>query len=309
MNEVLPLLAALQDEPSDTWFTISPDWGWLIVTYFFIGGIAGGSSALAALLDLFGNRQDRAVARLGHLVALPLILISGLLLVVDLTRPERFLNMLKQSERFVPMFKWYSPISFGAWILGIYGLVAFLAVVGVLAEQGRLPRGLAIFREGALGQVISALAGLLGLFLTGYTGVLLAATNRPLWGDTTLLGLLFLLSGVSAAAAVLSLLVWRRGSAATVHWLGQMDAWTSLLELATLIVLVLSLGAVAREVWGNGWGVLLAVGTVLLGILVPLALHYRPRLLGRMTVPSAAVLVILGSFVLRTVVVLSSEAI
>ena len=43
---------------SDTLFTAAPHWRWLIVLYFFIGGIAGGSFFLAALLDLFGRSQD-----------------------------------------------------------------------------------------------------------------------------------------------------------------------------------------------------------------------------------------------------------
>ena len=41
--------------PSDTWFSKAPEWGWLIVVYFFLGGIAGGAAFLSGLLDLFGN--------------------------------------------------------------------------------------------------------------------------------------------------------------------------------------------------------------------------------------------------------------
>jgi formate-dependent nitrite reductase membrane component NrfD len=55
--------------------------------------------------------------------------------------------------------------------------------------------------------------------------------------------------------------------------------------------------------------VLLAVGVVLVGILIPLALHWRPRLLGSLSAPTAAVLVLVGGFILRVVVVLSSESV
>ena len=55
---------------SDTLFTAAPHWRWLIVLYFFIGGIAGGSFFLAALLDLFGRPQDRPIVRTGYYVAL-----------------------------------------------------------------------------------------------------------------------------------------------------------------------------------------------------------------------------------------------
>ena len=305
----MPELGVLaQAAPSDTWYTLSPHWGWIIVVYFFLGGIAGGAAFLAAMLDLFGSRQDRPMARIGYAVAFPAIILAGPLLIVDLNRPERFWHMFIQSDTLRPMFKWYSAISIGAWGVGVFALFATLAFAGALAEWGRLPVAFRRLREGTLGRVISALAGLLGLFVAGYTGVLLSATNRPLWADSPLIGILFLLSGVSAGAALM-LLIGRRANAESVHWLGRMDFYSSLLELVILVVLALSLGSVAREVWGNGWGVLLVVGTVLLGLLVPMLLHWRPRLLGRLSIPSAAVLVLIGGFVLRMVVVLSSEAV
>ena len=80
-----------------------------------------------------------------------------------------------------------------------------------------------------------------------------------------------------------------------------------LLELAVLVAVVVSLGAVASA-WANVWGLLLVVGVVGVGILLPLLLHHR-QLAGRLTVPLASVLVLIGGFVLRAVVVLSSEAI
>src|SRR4051794_5959532 len=52
-----------------------PHWSWLIVLYFFLGGLTGGIYFAAAWLDLFGERVDRSTMRLGHLVALPLIII------------------------------------------------------------------------------------------------------------------------------------------------------------------------------------------------------------------------------------------
>jgi len=64
---------------------------------------------------------------------------------------------------------------------------------------------------------------------------------------------------------------------------------------------------VAR-VWLNSWGALL-VGVVLAGILLPLALHWRPRLLGRLSIPARAVLVLIGGFLLRVVIVLSAEGV
>jgi hypothetical protein len=92
-----------------------------------------------------------------------------------------------------------------------------------------------------------------------------------------------------------------------VRWLSRLDRGALVLEFLALIALVISLGSVAR-VWLSGWGALL-VGVVLAGILFPLALHTRSHLLGRLSVPTGAVLVLLGGFLLRMVIMLSSEGV
>jgi formate-dependent nitrite reductase membrane component NrfD len=135
-------------------------------------------------------------------------------------------------------------------------------------------------------------------------------TNRPIWADTPFVGILFLFSAASTAAAALILLGrWRAAeSTATVHWLSWIDSGALVLELLALITLVVSLGSVAR-VWLSLWGAALVVGVVVAGILLPLALHLRPRLLGRLSVPTAAALVLVGGFLLRVIVVLSAEGV
>lgn len=296
--------------PSDTYVTAPPEWRWLVIVYFFFGGLAGGSYALAALIELFGAESDRPLARLGYLVAFPAVLLCGPLLIVDLNRPERFWHMLIQSETFLPMFKWWSPMSVGSWGLTLFGAFSFVSFLAALSEERRmrLPLVGALYR-GVVGKVFVALGAVSAFFLASYTGVLLSVTNRPIWADTNLLGLLFLLSGASTAAALMILLGRRRGpaTAGAVHALSRLDDWIMILELVVLALVVVSLGAVARA-WLNAWGLLLVVGVVLLGILVPLALHWR-HLLGRMSVPAASILVLVGGFILRAVVVLSSEAI
>jgi protein NrfD len=299
--------APLADFPSDTFFTKAPDWTWLIIIYFFLGGIAGGAAFLGGILDIWGAEADRPIARIAHLIAAPLITIGGLLLIFDLNRPERFWHNLFQSENGTPIFKWWSPISFGTWTISAFTVIAGIVFVGVLAEIGYLPKGLAILREGALGKTLSVLTGLLGIFLCGYTGLLLTVTNRPLWGDTTMLGLLFLLSGVSAAAALLILIANRRGHPASIEWLDRMDFWSSMIELVVVIVVAASISSVLREVLDSWWGISLLVGFVLAGVLIPMVLHGWPRILGPAALPIAAVLVIFGSFFLRMGVIMASE--
>src|SRR5215207_7347066 len=127
----------------DTFFTRPPHWRWLIVLYFFIGGIAGGCFFLAALLHLFGRPGDRAIVRLGYYIAFIGVAISGILLIVDLDRPDRFWHMMIQNKTGRPMFKYWSPMSVGVWGLLAFGLFAFLAALGALREDERVRWGFA----------------------------------------------------------------------------------------------------------------------------------------------------------------------
>ena len=86
-----------------------PIWRWEIVWYFFFGGLAAGCYVIASLAALFGSREDRATARTGYYLSLLALLPCPILLIKDLGRPERFLNMLR-------MFKAKSPMSIGQQI-------------------------------------------------------------------------------------------------------------------------------------------------------------------------------------------------
>jgi formate-dependent nitrite reductase membrane component NrfD len=304
---------------SDTFFTAGPHWAWWIVLYFFVGGIAGTAFFLAALLDLFTRQSDRPsvrpTVRLGYYVAFFGAIISGILLTLDLDRPERFWHMLIQSNTGQPMFKSWVPMSVGSWGLLFFGLFSFLAALAALSEERERPRLLQwapvrFLRRRGPSSVIAVLGSVFGLFLAGYTGVLLAVTNRPVWADSTLLGLLFLMSGASTGAAALILLeIWRRtGNAASLAWLTWLDRRVLILELLVLVVFLISLGSVV-QVFLSWWGVALLVGVVGLGILAPLLLEGRHGAHHALRLAQSAALVLLGGFLLRVVVLLSSEQI
>lgn len=293
---------------SDTFFTAAPHWSWLVILYFFFGGIAGGSYFTASLLDLFGTDGDHNLARIGYYIALPAVIACAPLLIFDLTQPGRFWHMLIQSNTGWPMFKWWSPMSVGAWALLVFGAFSLVSFLGALVESGRVrwtpPRALTgnTFRH-----TFNILGALAGFFLAGYTGVLLSETNRPIWADSNLVGMLFLVSGDSTGTALMML--FGRGRwipAQSRAWLARFDNWVMLLELVVLVVFIASLGAVAT-VWLSVWGVALLVGVALIGILIPLGLHWRPRIIGSAALPSAAILALIGGFLLRVIVVFASE--
>jgi protein NrfD len=295
--------------PSNTWFSVSPEWGWYIVVYFFLGGIAGGAAFLSGLLDLFGNRIDRRMTRIGYFIALVAIIIGFPLLIIDLTQPDRFWHMIWRSDTGGPMFKYYSAISLGVWIILGFVIFVALAAAAALAGMGKFPRWFAKFGEGILGKIIALGCILTGSALAGYTGLVLTGTNRPVWGDSAWITLLFLFSGISAGGAAIVLAGWRQGHPGTVRWLEQMEGYSSVLELIVLAIIAVTIWSIVRVVWSGAWGAILLFGVILAGILAPVYLHARPRTFGMATVPIAAALVLLGSLLLRTVVILSSEAV
>jgi len=274
-----------------------PSWGFWIVLYFFVGGVTGGVYFAAAWLDLFGDNNDRAAVRVGHLLAFPLIILSAVFLIVDLGQPLRFWHMLFESERFPqPILKPYSPMSLGSSILFVFGTVSFLSFVDAVVGQSRWFHS----PGNQIGKVLSVLGALAGLALAGYTGVLLNVTNEPVWGNSPWISALFLFSGISTGIALLVLLA-RRVPRTTFEKLSEADNYLMLFELITLVVFLATLGAIgARFIFGTPTLILFAI-VIIVGLLLPLALHWRPTLAGGIRTASvlSAVLVLIGGFVLR----------
>ena len=291
-----------------------PAWGWWIMLYFYFGGIAAGAYFIGTLIDLFGIERDRPIAKLAFTIAAPLAVICGLLLIIDLSRPERFWHMLIQSNTGWPMFKYWSPMSVGAWALLLFGGFASASFVGALAEDGRfglgrLSRPARYLHEGPVGMIFQGLGCLFGFFIASYTGVLLTTSNQPFWSDSPLIGALFLASAASTGVATLLLIVSLRPVAAldSVANLERTDRWAMLLELFLLIAFVLSLGGLAPAFIGSIYGIMLIVGTLVLGVIVPLVLSWRTHPLGARSTLIAAILVLVGGLVLRYSIVMAGQ--
>ena len=163
-------------------------WRHEISIYLFTGGVAGGSGLLSAGAHAAGLDGLRRNARLTAIVAAG---VSGVALIADLGRPERFLNMLRT-------VKLTSPMSVGTWIFSGYSAFAGLAAA---IEADRLLGGRqAVTPSGAsptsgglpvLGPVLRpfdavASAGLafFSAPLAAYTAVLLSDTATPVWFES-----------------------------------------------------------------------------------------------------------------------------
>jgi formate-dependent nitrite reductase membrane component NrfD len=139
-----------------------PVWTWEIPTYFFTGGLAGASSVLSTAARLAGNEN---LARTSLYIGAAADIVSPVLLISDLGRPERFHHMLR-------VVKVTSPMNVGSWILAVSGGASTTAAL--LELVGRL-RPVKVLAE--------AVSTLSGPPLATYTGVLVADTAVPVWHD------------------------------------------------------------------------------------------------------------------------------
>jgi len=159
-----------------------PVWTWEIPTYFFVGGAAGAAAVLAAAAQLSGAdeklvRDARWIAAIGANLSTPL-------LIADLGRPERFLNMLR-------VFNPHSPMSVGAWTVAVFGGASTAAVLA----PGK-----------PLRNFFAAVSAVTGLAMSTYTGVLLGVTAIPVWKENAaVLPVHFGASGLGAACSLLEL--------------------------------------------------------------------------------------------------------
>jgi formate-dependent nitrite reductase membrane component NrfD len=207
-----------------------PVWTWEVPLYFWFGGIAAGSSFVALACDLAGDERSAATARK---VALAALGPSPVLLILDLGRPARFVNMLR-------IFKPRSPMSMGAWALTVFGNLAAAAVGADLAGRGRAAR--------ALGAANAVVGGYLG----SYTGVLLASTAVPVWARSRLfLGPIFVSTATATGAAACRLVLAGHGAKAedpTHKALGRVETAAMTAELLLSVINERRLGPLARAI-------------------------------------------------------------
>jgi len=292
----------------------APEWGWWIILYFFLGGIASGAYFIGTLIDLVGHARDRRISNIAYYIAFPLVAICGILLIVDLGRPERFWHMMIQSNTGWPMFKYWSPMSVGVWALLLFGAFSAASFVGALAEERRFGLGrfsgvARVMHFGPLGILFELAGTAVGFFIAAYTGALLTATNQPFWSDSNLIAALFLASAASTGIAAILLVMYfaRRAPADSVANLEHTDRWAMLLELVLLIAFVVSLGGLAPAFIGSIYGILLIAGTLVLGVIVPLVISWRTHPLGANSTVIAAVLVLIGGLILRYSIVMAGQ--
>lgn len=250
----------------------APVWTWEVPAYFFVGGAAGAAAALGAIAQLTG--AEGKLVRDARWIAAAGSAISGPLLVSDLGRPERFLNMMR-------VFKIQSPMSVGAWTLAAFGTASSASV---FAELVRTRTNLPVKLIGDASAIVSAATGMV---MATYTGVLIGATAIPVWREhVTLLPIHF---GTSAMGSAVSLLELRghRHSALNALGLG-----AAVFETAVSVAIDTGKDRVSAPLREGRGGLLTRLGGALAGP-IPLFL----RLMGKRRAAAASTLA--GSLLTR----------
>jgi protein NrfD len=291
-------------------------WGWEIPLYLFLGGVVAGIMIFSGLRLLRKGEEKVSVTLSLMAWVAPIAISLGMFFLwLDLEHPFN-------AWRFYLTFELSSPMSWGAWVLlGVYPVSILLAWVG--SPEGMKTRirekvsGFGLFRridEWADGSVtlLAKLNVVMGASLGIYTGVLLGTmAARPLW-NSALLGPLFLVSGLSTGAAFMLLFGLSDQERKT---LGRADMALIVIELVLLGLWMVGLatgGSASRGalyvILGGPYTAAFWTLVVALGLLAPLVGEWLEFKHGAVPGKGTAVLVLLGGFALRWILVFAGQA-
>ena len=286
-------------------------WHWPIPLYLFLGGMAAGILFFAALYYLRGKEDEyRVTVRIAPLLT-PLLLVIGLIaLFIDLRHKLYFWQLYTN-------IKLQSPMSWGAWTLMVITPASFiwsaLHIRDVIPSWNWKYKWL-IWLEGFFNRYKKILAWVILLYaltLGVYTGILLSAFNaRPLW-NTSILGPLFLASGLSAGAATIILM--SNNSEEREYFL-KIDLVIIAVELFLIVHMFMGFLAstqvqieAARMFLGGEYTAQFWIFAVILGMIIPALLEIME--LRRFHIPSVipSLLVLFGSLMLRLIIVYAGQ--
>ena len=286
-------------------------WHWEIPLYLFLGGMAAGILFFSSLYYLKG-REKRYPAAIKHApIYAPIFLVVGLAaLMLDLKHPL-------YSWQLYTTIRMESPMSWGAWTLMLVIPLSFIWAFSYFREQFskiKYPYKWIYKMEGFAKDLRRPIAWILvvySLILGIYTGILLSAFNaRPLW-NTTILGPLFLTSGLSAGAAFILLLSKKKKE---IHLFTQIDLMLIVIEIFLIIHMVMGYKAstesqieASKIIMGGQYTIAFWVFVFTLGLVVPLILKVLELNGKKIHKAIPSILVIFGSFMLRYVITYAGQ--
>jgi formate-dependent nitrite reductase membrane component NrfD len=285
-------------------------WTWEVAMYLFLGGMTAGIMIFAALMTLRNKDKVAPFATTRLALLAPIVLSLGMTtLFMDL---EHKLFVY----RFYTSFQITSPMSWGAWILIVVYPIAILQILSTLrrgysflaAFVDRVMIGRQIldwcerYRK-EIAMTVIPFAVMLGI----YTGILLSAFSaRPFW-NSGVLGVLFLVSGMSTAAAVVVLMA-RERSEKELFTLIDLVLVSAEIGLVAVTLISLASGSAQhiealQSVMGGSYTLVFWVLFVGIGLLIPLLLQILEISgVSKSLAMLGPVLVLLGGYTLRHVV-------
>ena len=253
-------------------------WTWQIPVYFWIGGIGAGVQLFSTIAQILGHK-DEALTRASRYTVLFTMILSPILLIWDLGRPERFYNMLR-------ILKLRSPMSTQSWSVFAFGTLSGLISARQAAEDGLLGNDNLLVRLVKLipARALSIVTLPVGLNVGSNTGNLISATSVPMWARNWLfMGPTFLASGLSTALSWLSLVLHltHSGEKKTLRTLHRAEKATLVLEAGLIVASLARMSKWSKPLFSREVAPLFVGGTLLGGIATPIALLFgkesRPR--------------------------------
>jgi len=286
-------------------------WGWEIPVYLFLGGIVAGMMIISGYF-LFSGRYKETNCSCYYLPRMSFVLLSLGMLALFLDLEHKAFVW-----RLYTTFEITSPMSWGSWILIIVypALLAnmLMKIPPNFSEKFRFIWDLSskLQQRPMLIKNIGVLNMFLGAMLGIYTGILLSSLGaRPLW-STSILWLLFLMSGLSAAAAFIHLIAKNKNER---ELLAKADNGFLVIELFVIGLMLIGLvtstqvhmdaayllldGPFAASFW---------VFVIALGIVIPLIIQLLAVNHKIQHTPVAPIMVIVGGLILRFVIVAAGQ--
>jgi formate-dependent nitrite reductase membrane component NrfD len=282
-------------------------WGWEIPIYLFLGGFVAGMMIISGYFILTGRyKNTQCSCFLVPLISIGAISLGMVALFLDLEHKLYF-------WRLYTTFQWDSPMSWGAWILIlVYPILVANAIIrlpGDVAPKIEFLKNLSekINKNVLMVKFIGALSMIVGGVLGMYTGVLLSTmASRPAW-NSAMLWVLFLVSGLSSAAAFIHLVA---KDAEERRLLAKADNAFLISELLIIILMIIgflsSVGVhqqAAQLILGGQYTADFWVFVIGLGIIIPLIIQLLAVNHKVQHTPIAPIMVMAGGLVLRFVIV------
>jgi len=282
-------------------------WHWQIPIYLFLGGLAAGILFLAAVYTIIGKEKEMQATVKWAPFIVPFALIIGLfMLFLDLKHKLYFWQLYTT-------IRLESPMGWGAWVLMIMTPISIIWSASYIREV--FPNwdwkfkflytfeAWVIKNRWFIAWPMAIYAVILGI----YTGILLSAFNaRPLW-NTTILGPLFLVSGMSTGAACIILMSKNHEERRLI---GRLDLLFIAVELFFIVHMIMGFLAgsevqiqAAQLFLGGEFTVPFFVFVILLGLLLPAVLEVLELIGFKVPIVIPAILVLLGGLIFRFIMV------